>query len=402
MNQLTFITANLIISTIGLVVSYLLFWGQTIPSISSKILSGLVLSLVITALGNLLPLTSIYVEFPELYRIHAFAPLCIGPFTYLYIKYVLRQHFRFLKKDLWVFLPMVLYLLNRLPFYFLSHEEKLDFVIKTLKYNHAYILEPDGWLPTGWIAIFRVSILLFFLTWSLLILLQWRKKILHGKDIIKRNIHIYRFLWALLLFLIIGSCIVFGYTITQVKAGISEGQSSILAGELTIIAILIEILLISFYLLTQPKILYGMIGWIQVDKPVRFLKEHTELEELENDQFISVYRGKRILDSINQHFNKKHPFTKIGYTITDLSKEINIPSYLISPVINQEFGKNFSEYINDARINHLTYLKENDPQFDNYTIEHIGQAIGFGSRTSFITNVKNRTGLLPKEYLASL
>ncbi|RXK49746.1 helix-turn-helix domain-containing protein [Aquirufa rosea] len=402
LDNLTFLVITLVISTIGLVVGLLLLFGQSVSSFSSKILSGLILSLVITALGNIIPLTQFYINYPEYYRIHAWAPFCMGPFAYLYVKSILHQSYRFQKRDAFLIIPLVIYVLNRIPFYLLSYEKKLNFVKQTLIDNRLYVLEPDGWFPAGWMAIFRISTLLFFLISAIFLLLSWRKKILNAKIIIKRNIQIYLFLWVIILFLLIGTLVVYSFIISQIRSGNTSSQSGILVGEVTIATLLIEILLISVYLLAQPKILYGMIGWIQIIEPVLSLNDSSDSEDFENMDYISVYQGRNILSSINKHFQKKHPYLKVGYTITDLSNEVKIPVYLISPLINQEFGKNFNEFINDARISYLKTFKMKDPNFEKYSIEHIGNMIGFSSRTSFIAAVKKRTGMVPKEYLASI
>ncbi|MHA8062618.1 helix-turn-helix domain-containing protein [Aquirufa aurantiipilula] len=363
---------------------------------SSKILAGLILSFVITTFGNSLPATNFYLKYPSFFKIYSWAPFCIGPFAFLYVKSVLKQSYKLAWKDYLLFLPMLIYMINRIPFFLLSPEEQYQIVKYNLSNVKIYLKEPEGLFPPGLAAVFRLGTLLGYIIASIQLLLSWRKKILNPQVQILRNIHIYRFLWILISFLFFGSIVAFINTLLLL-------QSGAFVGNLILLCILSEILLISFYLFTQPKILYGMIGWIQVQEPLRSIQEAKSVEENEVEQnFIGIHQGRNILLTILEHFENTHAYLQVGYTIADLSKETKIPSYLISPVLNQEFGKNFNEFVNDARINYLDILKNKDPNFDKYSIEYIGNSLGFSSRTSFVAAVKKRTGLLPKEYLAQI
>lgn len=399
MSDLPLFIYIILTSTIGLVVSMILIFGQTITSLGSKLLSAILLCLVIISTGNSLTLTNILFEYPQLFKTYTWAAFCLGPLTYLYVRTVLNQSYKLRWRDLLLFIPVFLYQIHRLPYDLLSREEKLIIVKKALSNRIHFINESEGLLPSGWLAIIRILVLVISIIAALNLLANWHKKIYNAKLQIERNKQIYRFLWVAMLLMTSGTLIVAIFTFLQVFKGLFMAR-------IIVCVISSEILLICGYLFTQPKILYGMIGWIQLDEPIRSLEESTNKREdlkLETEEinYISFYQGRSILNSIENHFKKNRPFTKIGYSISDLSKEINIPVYLVSSVINQEFDKNFNEFINDARFEYLNVLRQNDSNFDKYSIEYIGTTLGFGSRTSFISAVKKRTGLLPKEYLTS-
>jgi AraC-like DNA-binding protein len=70
----------------------------------------------------------------------------------------------------------------------------------------------------------------------------------------------------------------------------------------------------------------------------------------------------------------------------------------LSAFINQEYRKNFSEFINDIRVSYLVDLIQENPEYLNkYTLEVLGQMAGFKSRTTFILAVKRKTGKTPSE-----
>ncbi|MHA8064286.1 helix-turn-helix transcriptional regulator [Aquirufa aurantiipilula] len=292
-------------------------------------------------------------------------------------------------------------MLNRIPFYLLSQQEKKDFIQNIYQNYSLYFLEPEGLLPTGWAPAIRFVFLITITSATLFELFYKRRKIFDILFQIGKNKEIYRFQLLVTSILFFGIIASFVGVILQLKMHIDGNR-------LIVVSIWIELIIISLYLFAQPKILYGITGWVQEQESVKSIDEtnHSNTlgveEDDENIDYITIHRGRNILKTIDEHFRLNHPYTKIGYTITDLSKEINIPVYLISVVINQEFGNNFNEFVNDARVSYLKTWKKSDSNFDNYSIEYIGNAVGFASRTSFIAAVKKRTGLLPKDYLIQL
>jgi AraC-like DNA-binding protein len=115
-------------------------------------------------------------------------------------------------------------------------------------------------------------------------------------------------------------------------------------------------------------------------------------------QALSMDQIIRYKQIIEVHFINNRPFLQFRYSIKDLSSELGIPSYLISTLINQEYGMNFSEFINDIRVSYLVDLTEKNPDYlTKYTLEVLGNMGGFNSRTAFILAVKRKTGKPPSE-----
>jgi AraC-like DNA-binding protein len=102
--------------------------------------------------------------------------------------------------------------------------------------------------------------------------------------------------------------------------------------------------------------------------------------------------------SIENHFKNNKPFLAAGYKIKDLSQELNVPIYLISSFINQEYGKNFNELINDYRVDYVAEVLKESPDSQNFTLEAIAKSAGFNSRNTFIGAVKKKSGLTPSSY----
>ena len=90
-----------------------------------------------------------------------------------------------------------------------------------------------------------------------------------------------------------------------------------------------------------------------------------------------------------------------NFTLTFLSKKINISKRNISKSILSNSGKNFKEYINDLRIEQsIKYINNNF--LEDYTTIALGEKCGFNSHQSFCRSFLRNTGTTPKKYSTTL
>lgn len=94
----------------------------------------------------------------------------------------------------------------------------------------------------------------------------------------------------------------------------------------------------------------------------------------------------------------KELYCNPNLTLTDVSKELKIPSHTLSQFLNDNFNKSFSMFINELRIKKA---KELLLLSNRYTIEAIGYESGFNSKSTFYTTFKKITGQTPSEYQKS-
>jgi len=89
-------------------------------------------------------------------------------------------------------------------------------------------------------------------------------------------------------------------------------------------------------------------------------------------------------------------------SLNDMAKSFETNSTYLSKVINIKKGKNFSQYINDLRIDYaVEELKENTI-FRKYTIKAIANECGFKSAESFSKSFYKKHGIYPSYYLKQL
>ncbi len=100
-------------------------------------------------------------------------------------------------------------------------------------------------------------------------------------------------------------------------------------------------------------------------------------------------------------FENKNKFIK-NYTLSSLAKELKTNSNYLSKIINATKNCNFSNYINDLRINFAKDKLTNDKTFRSYTIKAIANDVGFNTAQSFSNAFYRKTGLYPSYFIKQL
>ena len=115
--------------------------------------------------------------------------------------------------------------------------------------------------------------------------------------------------------------------------------------------------------------------------------------------------SKEVIDQIQKgldHFESQKEFLDSSITLNSLSKTLNTNSNYLSKVINFNKQKNFSNYLNDLRIEYAIEQLKNNPQFRKYSVKGMAQEAGFNSPESFSKAFYKRSGLYPSYFLKQL
>ena len=378
---------------LGIVVASILFFVNKNDTFPSRLLAGFLFCFSLLALNYALMTTSFFQRHPHFWRVLGWASFSYSPFAYLYVRSVLEQSYRFRKWDFLFFLPAVLHALNLLPFYLLPASDKLVIINNAANDKKLIASEPEDFWPDGWSVIARLLIGVIF-TWAQFFLLKrWKSKILDTSQKEEQNVDTFK--WLSLFALI--QAIFFGIVILEFIFHFTKQPA---LDYVIIFTISGTILFVSLYLLVQPSILYGLKGWLQEPQKVVSVPEiiPSKVETVSaNKNTLSIEQGEAYKQSLESYFREKLPFRKNGYTIGDLSHELNIPSHHLSAFINQEYGKNFNELINEYRVNFLEESIKSSTDHFQYTLEALGREAGFNSRAAFISAVKKKTGKTPSE-----
>ena len=378
---------------LGFVVAAILFFVNKTDTFSSRLLAAFLVTFSLLALNYSLMTTTFYLRYPHYWRVLGWASFSFAPFAYLYVRSVLQQSYQFRRYDFIFFLPAVLHALNLFPFYILPAAEKVEIIRNALNNKKLITLEPEGLWPEGWSVWLRVLVGIVSSIGQILLLKRWKPIIFDKIETEKQNSETFQWLS---LFSIVHS-IFWGLIILEFIFHFSMLSD---LNYLIIFTITGTILFVSLYLLIRPSILYGLKGWLQkTDTPVSHPDTINQVPDpgASGKNSLTKEQGEAYKQALEAHFRDKLPFRKNGYTIGDLSHELNIPSHQLSAFINQEYGKNFNELINEYRVDFLAEMIRSSKDHFQYTLEALGKEAGFNSRAAFISAVKKRTGKTPSE-----
>jgi AraC-like DNA-binding protein len=383
-----------LVAIIGLMVAAILYFLNRESSFSARLLAGYLLSISVISIFSALYHTNFFLFFPHVPRTMVFLSLSASPFAYLYLRSVLRQQFTWTKSDFLFFIPAVLYTINMIPFYAMPMDEKLAIIRQQLADNSIIALEPEGWLPEGWGIILRMVYGVVLASFQVKMLVNWRKK--NSEKLIPQNLAMFRWLIGFTMLVLSSFIILLIEYAFQISYFFDFYR-------LITLTMTVSICITCIFLFLQPNLLYGLTGWFQeanestISEPEIAIAQETTPSNTFSKETERSYRA--LLES---HLTNQQPFLKVGYKIGDLSKELDIPTYILSAFINQAYGKNFNEWVNEYRVHYLKGLLQKNPDFRKYTFEALGNLAGFNSRTTFIAAVKKTTQKTPSEFFEQI
>lgn len=103
-----------------------------------------------------------------------------------------------------------------------------------------------------------------------------------------------------------------------------------------------------------------------------------------------------------EEFEKGKTFLDKNMNLDLLSKELNTNRAYLSRSVNELKGKNFSQYLNELRINYIIEELKTNTQLQKYTIASIAEHAGYNNSVSFTTSFRKITGTLPSYFIKAL
>lgn len=91
------------------------------------------------------------------------------------------------------------------------------------------------------------------------------------------------------------------------------------------------------------------------------------------------------------------PYLEPQLTLADLSKQLGLNQNVLSHVINQGFGKNFNDFINEYRVAEVKE-KLNSQSAKNLSLLGVAFECGFNSKATFNRAFKKIAGVSPKDF----
>lgn len=149
-------------------------------------------------------------------------------------------------------------------------------------------------------------------------------------------------------------------------------------------------------LLFEPQLLLQYQTQLQLPAP-ELLVQDAEFELLEEAQQPDAYlqQWKEKVTASMQH---DELYKDAELTLSQLAKKLSTNSSVLSKVVNQGFGLNFNDFVNEYRVKAVMALLKAGEQ-KNQTLLGIAYDCGFNSKATFNRAFKKQTGLSPKEWV---
>jgi AraC-like DNA-binding protein len=104
------------------------------------------------------------------------------------------------------------------------------------------------------------------------------------------------------------------------------------------------------------------------------------------------------LERIIAFIEQEKPFLQVGFTLHDLSQELNIPYIRVINCFKKELNTSFPAYRKKLRIAHAISLMRAGAHL-TISIDGIAERAGFKSKSIFYTAFKEEHGMTPTEWM---
>ncbi len=328
-----------------------------------------------------------------IFLIHYFPIYLLNtPFLYFYVRAVLTEKIQIKGWDYLHFVPFLVILINILPYSLLPWQQKLNFAYQ-LHQNFGRIYEIYfPFVSFGVYFVLRSVLSLAYIIASALIVRKaiMSEELTHNTTL-KSWLKVCLGLGAIFnLTLIIFSVISLlnnDFVLMLDEQGRGRSVATVLMSALTI----------SIYFF--PKVLYGL-QFKSGNSLVDVMKLNEEITKVVKTPEVSNARLKQVDKLVEDHTFEKL-YLVPGYALSDLVKNISIPEHVLTYYFNNYKGITFLKWKNKLRIEEAIKLLKSG-EADTNTLESVGKACGYKSRSNFIQAFKSQTGESPSAYLKKL
>lgn len=134
------------------------------------------------------------------------------------------------------------------------------------------------------------------------------------------------------------------------------------------------------------------------ENPEEEASPYAPTEESRREGKLSPARQSELLHRVFLVMETSDEIYSPNFTLTRLAELVGDTRNNVSEAINRRYKDNFNGLINEYRIKEACRRINDRTQWSDYTLEAIGQSVGFKSRSTFWTTFKEIVGLTPGAY----
>jgi AraC-like DNA-binding protein len=340
--------------------------------LASKLIVLLLALMVFTNSGYLVVRTELRNYIPQFFAVPFGMMLLFGPLFYFYSQSVLDNSFVWKRKYWLHFIPYFIQLLLNIPLLLMSKNlwagfisqflsgsleirdfEKIIFAIQDLQL-FAYLLISFKWIQNANTSFGNAQYII-----TITLRIKWLKKLFWGLTLFLVTV------FALYVFILIQGKYnpITNYMYTLISSAI--------------------IYFIAYELVLNPQL-------ISPD----FIQKYRAYMQFNGED------GEQYLQKIKTLMSEMKIFTNSELKLPVFAKEVGLPSHQVSKLINEKFGKSFTDFINEYRVQEFI-SRISSYEYKSYSIYGIALDVGFNSKSSFNTAFKKITGKTPSEFKTS-
>ncbi|GGE98838.1 hypothetical protein GCM10011518_05310 [Flavobacterium limi] len=355
-----------ITSGAAFLLGFLLFFDERKVNVkANKYLGLFVVTLGFAMLEIPLFYQKIYTAHPNLFELIGLLRFLTAPFLYISIQYFTSLNKKIEKKNLWHFLPFVIFLVFRLPFFATG---------KNIEFSH----------ETGRVVFFVLRTALplqVIVYWSLSFAkLQQHLKNLKQFSASTEEIDLVWLKYFLLILLVI--------VIAWFNLVFFELKNLI---EFTPLLYCVSIFFLAYFSLQQKEVFdfnnyeISDLSEIKTDKK-------------DNPKRVSENRLNELNGKLQLLINEEKVYLENDLSLPKLAQNLNASCNETSFLINELYKDNFYNFINKYRIEEAKRLLLSD-KYNQLNVLGIAYESGFNSKTTFNTTFKKHTGMSPTEFV---
>lgn len=194
--------------------------------------------------------------------------------------------------------------------------------------------------------------------------------------------------------------------IQQVKL---EGQKSLSRTYLIALIILVLAMLVIIVQFRKKNLAYKFITM----KNLELVKKEEELKKTRermltltetdrNKPTLDPDEKEAILQRMEKLLEQNYIFTRTDLTIEKLAHRLSTNRTYLSQIINDVFGKSYSNFINEYRVNHAMKMLSDPVIGTKYSIDAIARESGFNSISNFNMVFKKFAGVTPSIFIKNI
>jgi AraC-like DNA-binding protein len=102
-----------------------------------------------------------------------------------------------------------------------------------------------------------------------------------------------------------------------------------------------------------------------------------------------------VMDNLTSVMTEKEIFKNPNLKLNDLAKEVKVSAHQLSQILNDNFDKNFTLFVNEYRINEACKMLSTHSKL---TVDAISEEVGFNAKSTFFASFKKIKGMTPSAF----